>query len=211
MPEHVRPYSQNDLRAARDAFRLLFRNADLGDRPLRSPGVGLLLGPIRYGLNEDQYRALASAAMAEGDTECYLSYLCGYEDDDREDVSADFELAPHYRFDLRLFASLALGSAWSGMAEHAIYSPRGEWGVLVSLDHFGIAVGSEAFRSKLLDAPVLASSLEDVLGEWKDARDRLQGRTAWVPTLLENVYGSARAERILAQFREPPETWFRNG
>jgi hypothetical protein len=97
------------------------------------------------------------------------------------------------------------------MAEHAIYSPRGEWGVLVSLDHFGIAVGSEAIRSKLLDAPVLASSLEDVLGEWKDARDRLQGRTAWVHTLLENVYGSARAERILAQFREPPETWLRNG
>jgi len=117
MPEHVRPYSQNDLRAARDAFRLLFRNADLGDRPLRSPGVGLLLGPIRYGLNEDQYRALASAAMAEGDTECYLSYLCGYEDDDREDVSADFELAPHYRFDLRLFPSLALGSVvWDGRA-----------------------------------------------------------------------------------------------
>jgi hypothetical protein len=100
MAQYLRVHSQKDLRAARDAFRVLFRNADLGDQPLRSPGSGVLLCPIRYEFTEEQYRTFASAAVAEGDTEGHLSYLDGYEAEDCDEVSADFEMATHYRFDL---------------------------------------------------------------------------------------------------------------
>lgn len=211
MAQYVKVSSQKELRAARDAFRLLFRNTDLGDQPLRSPGSGVLLWPIRYELTEEQYRPLASAAMAEGDTESYLSYLYGYKGDDGDELSADFEMVAHYRFDLRLFPPRDFGEEWFGMAEHVIYSPRGAWGVLVSLDDYAVAVGSRTFRSTLLEAPVFANSLEGVLEQWKDGRDRLRGRTSWVPALLENVYGATRAGQILAEFREPPDTWLRNG
>jgi len=204
----VRLHTQSDLLAARDAFHALFRNGLSCDQPLRYPGTGVILWDIRIDLNEDQYRALAAAGAIESDTEAYLSYLGDYEGDQGSDgrLSPDFELSGHYRFDLKLFPPRDFGEDWHGMAEHAIYSPRGTWGIMTSLEWHGIAVGSDAFRTKLSEAQVFANSLERFLAYWKDCRDRLGAKTSWIPLLLDNVYGG-QADQILVDFGEPRERW----
>jgi hypothetical protein len=210
MTTYARLYSQSDLVSARDAFHTLFRNALTCDQPLLRPGGGIILWDIRIELSEEQHRSLAAAA--EGGTEAYLSYLGGYEggQTDKDQLCPDFELSAHYRFDLALFPPRDFGEDWYRMAEHAIYSPHGTWGIITSFEWHGIAAGSDAFRASLLGSPVFADSLGQFLACWKDCRDRLKGRTSWVPVLLENVYGVAEADRILVEFGEPHATWSRN-
>jgi hypothetical protein len=204
---------ERDLRAAKDAFHALFRNGLSCDQPVLHPGSGVILWDIRNELAEEQYRVLADAATAEGDTEAYVSFLGGYHGAGKAsgDIPPDFELADHLRFDLELYPPRDFGDEWWRIIEHVIYSPKGKWGLMTSLELHGIAVGSAGFRSRLLASPLFANSLPQFLAYCKDARDRLQGRVSWIPALLDNVYGGEAAVRILADFGEPRETWFRNG
>lgn len=212
MANYKKLQTQPDLRAARDAFHALFRNGLSSDQPVVHPGSGVILWNIRNELTERQYRVLTDAASAERDTEAYVSFLGGYKGakTSSDEVSPDFELADHLRFDLELYPPRDFGDDWWRIIEHVIYSPHGTWGVMTSLELHGIAVGSAAFRSRLLASPLFADSLPQFLAYCKDARDRIQGRTSWVPSLLDNVYGVGPAEKILADFGEPHETWFRN-
>jgi hypothetical protein len=173
----------------------------------------VILWDIRNELTEAQYRVLTDAATAEGDTEAYVSFLGGYHGagTSSDEVPPDFELADHLRFDLELYPPRDFGDDWWQIIEHVIYSPKGTWGLMTSLDLHGIAVGSSVFRSRLLASPLFANSLPQFLAHCKDARDRIQGRMSWVPGLLDNVYGEEPAERILTEFGEPRGTWLRNG
>jgi len=173
----------------------------------------VILWDIRNELTEAQYRVLTDAATAEGDTEAYVSFLGGYHGagTSSDEVPPDFELADHLRFDLELFPPRDFGDDWWQIIEHVIYSPKGTWGLMTSLDLHGIAVGSSVFRSRPLASPLFANSLPQFLAHCKDARDRIQGRMSWVPGLLDNVYGEEPAERILTEFGEPRGTWLRNG
>ncbi|HET8576008.1 MAG TPA: hypothetical protein VFO18_02825 [Methylomirabilota bacterium] len=213
MANYTKLRTQRDLRAARHAFHALFRNGLSCDQPVLHPGSGVILWGIRNEFTEEQYRILTDTAMAEGDTEAYVSFLGGYKGDNTSggELPPDFELADHLRFELNLYPPRDLGDDWWRIIEHVIYSPRGTWGVMTSLELHGIAVGSAAFRSRFLASPLFADSLPRFLAYWKDARDRIEGRTSWVPTLLENVYGIAEAETILREFGEPRHTWSRNG
>ena len=205
--------TQSDLRAARDAFHALFRNGISCDQPVRHPGSAVILWDVRNEFSEEQYRAVAAAALAGGDTEAYVSFLGGYAGDHGHgvDLPPDFELAEHLRFNLQLYPPRDFGDDWWRIIEHVIYSPRGTWGVMTSLEWHAIAVGSEGFRARLLASPMFGNSLQMFLENWKDSRERLNGRTSWVPGLLENVYGTAEAETILAAFGQPRHTWSKNG
>jgi hypothetical protein len=204
VPEYVRLYNTSHLLLARNAFRQLFRNTISTDQPLRS---GTLLRDVHYELTAAQYAVISAAAVFEGDIEAYLSYLGGYEDDDSVELSSYFELIAHFRFDLRLYPPRDFGEDWGRMAEHVIYSSRGTWGVMITLDGWGIAAGSQAFRSRLLESAEFAGSWRGVLDNWKDTRERLHGHVPWVPDLLANVYGTAGARAILANFGEPADRW----
>jgi hypothetical protein len=213
MANYEKLRTQRDLRAARDAFHALFRNGLSSDQPVLHPGSAVILWDIRNELTEEQFRVLTDAATAEGDTEAYVSFLGGYKgaQTNSDEAPADFELADHLRFDLELYPPRDFGDDWWRIIEHVIYSPQGTWGLMTSLELHGIAVGSAAFRSRILASPLFVDSLPQFLAYCKDARDRIQGRTSWVPALIENVYGVGPAQRILADFGEPRQTWFRNG
>lgn len=212
MAHYVKLRSQRDLRAAKDAFHMLFRNGNSCDRPVLHPGSGVILWNIRNELTEEQYRVLAAAAQSEGDSEAYVSFLGGYEGRtaDGDELPADFEITDHLRFNLELYPPRDFGEDWWRIIEHVIYSPRGTWGVMTSLEWHAIAVGSSTFRTQLLASSLFANSLQLFLRNWKDSRDRLGGRVSWVPELLANTYGEAAAEEILLAFGEPRDTWFRN-
>lgn len=208
MDERFKLYDQSDLRAAWAAFHSLCRNALTLDRPLRRPGSGAILFVGQVEFDEEQYRVIEAAARAEGDTDAYLSFLHGYEGDDGDDGGAgpSFDRHDHYRFDLRVFPPRDFDE-WFPFGEHAIYSPRGAWVVLTSLERHAIAIGSPKFRSALLESPLFSASLSTFLERWKHSRDRLGARTSCVPALMDNVYGPEEADRLLTQFGEPRERW----
>ena len=147
--------------------------------------------------------------LTEGDTEAYLSFVGRYEGSDHE-TADDFELGPHFRVRLDRNPATAMGDEWPALTEYALYSPSGRWGILTSLEWCGIAVGSFGFRSHLSSAPEFADSSGKFLEYWRDSRDRLKGRTSWVPALIENVYGATQAAKILSDFGDAT-AWLRNG
>jgi hypothetical protein len=213
MATYTKLLGQRDILAANDAFHALFRNGLSCDQPVLRPGSGVILWGIRNELSAEQYRVLHDAATAEGDAEAYVSFLGNYHGAQKNsgEIPPDFELADHFRFDLALYPPRDFGDDWWRIIEHVIYSPKGTWGLMTSLELHGIAVGSATFRSRLLASTLFADSLPQFLAYCKDARDRLQGRVSWVPALLDNVYGEEAAERLLRGFGEPRETWFCNG
>jgi len=210
MDERFKLHDQRDLRAAWAAFHSVCRNALTCDRPLRRSGSGVILFVGQVEFDEEQYRLIEAAARADGDTDAYLSFLNGYEGDDGEDGGAGplFEPRDHYRFNLRVFPPRDFDE-WFPFGEHVIYSPRGTWAVMTSLERHAIAIGSSNFRSTLVGSPLFSASLAKVLERWTHARDRLGGRTSWIPALLDNVYGAEEADRLLTEFGEPREKWLR--
>jgi len=213
MAYYTKLRSEPDLQAASDAFHALFRHGLSCDQPVFHPGSGIILWGIRNEFSEEQFRILREAALAEGDSEAYVSFIGDYQGGYREGnrLPADFEISDHLRFNLELYPPRDFGEDWWHIVEHAIYSPRGAWGVMTSLEWHAVAVGSANFRARLGVSPIFRDSLEGFLENWRDSRERLGGRTAWVPELLENVYGTAEADEIFARFRQPREAWRRNG
>jgi hypothetical protein len=211
---YVRLVNRRAVENAWKAFHALFVNARSCDQPLREPGSGMILMDVRVEMSQAQYSVIARAATTEGDTEAYLSYLGGtepYAGSDQE-MSDDFEIGPHFRIELDENPLQQLNEDdHCPQSEYALYSPSGTWGVLASLEWYAIAVGSESFRRQLGSAPEFSESLQRFLRYWKDSRDRLHGRTGWIPDLVENVYGLTEGRKIMSNFGEPRETWARNG
>jgi len=214
MAPYVRLVNRSAVENAWKAFHALFRNARTCDQPLRCPGSGVILMDVRIEMTRAQYAVLAEAAMAEGDTEAYLSFLGGtqpYVGSDQE-MSDDFELGPHFQFNLGMnpLEQLDEGDRCP-QSEYVLYSPRGAWGILVSVEWHAIAVGSASFRSRLVASSQFSDSVQSFLKYWKDSRDRLRGRTGWIPDFIENVYGRIEGARILSEFGDSRETWACNG
>jgi hypothetical protein len=197
------------IKSAWTAFHALFRNAIAVDQPLLTPGSGIILWDVRSELTEEQFVPIAAAVAQEGDDEAYLSFLGDYQGN-ASTMTDDFEIGAHYRISLDRNPAEALGEDWPAFSEYALYSPRGIWGIVTSLEWHAIAVGTEAFRSRLSAASPFVDSLEQFLEYWRDSRDRLHGRTAWLPDLLGNVYGADNASKILAKFGDSA-AWTRNG
>ena len=214
MAAYVRVVNRSAGESAWKAFHALFRNALTCDQPLRCPGSGVILMDVRIEMTRAQYAVLAEAAIAEGDTEAYLSFLGGtqpYMGSDQE-MSDDFELGPHFQVNLDMNPLEQLDEDdRSPQSEYVLYSPRGVWGILVSVEWHAIAVGSASFRSRLVSSSQFSDSVQSFLKYWKDSRDRLHGRTGWIPDLIENVYGRIDGARILSEFGDSRETWACNG
>jgi hypothetical protein len=210
MPEHVLLRGRSDIIAAWEAFRILFRSGLSCDQPLRIPGSGAILADVRLEMTEEQYAVVAKAAVAAGDTLTYVSFLGTYEGTAQEEMPDDFEMGPHFRTTLDEDPLRQIGDEAPPMSEYVMYSPRGIWGVMVSLEWHAIITGPADFRLRVTSAPVFSDSVRQFLGQWRTSRDRYSGRTSWVPELIENVYGIERARQILAEFGEPRERWTRD-
>lgn len=83
-------------------------------------------------------------------------------------------------------------SANEPIIEHVLFSPAGRWGVLTTEEEVAFVAGSEAFIA-VLERDLTEPVDERVEAFLRDQRSLASAGSdvAWVPTVLEHVFGSA--------------------
>lgn len=78
--------------------------------------------------------------------------------------------------------------------EHVLFSPAGRWGVLTTDEEFAFVAGSQAFID-VLERGLTEPVEERVEALLRDQRSLASAGSdvAWVPTVLEHLFGSASA------------------
>lgn len=177
------------------AFRAVFQATDPFDAPLTAEMTARgLLYPVAYLLEPMQFAAVVTAARSVGD-EC----LCLSVTEQFDGVSGTE--AVHYIFDYWEGAEYqSLGEV--GVLENALYSPSGQWGLLISHEQHAVVGGARMFWDTLVaEFPEIDSSLERFLQTWAGHARRRHVDTSWLSGLLTHVYGPERARAELAAAR----------
>jgi hypothetical protein len=187
---------QGELAKAEQAFTAVFQSADPFDGPLR-PTIEsrIILYPTAgFTLYEDQYNALAQAAMAIGESEAILSFTWGY-------TGHDFEKRKHWKIEFGSYESYrSMSDRIFMMVENTIYSTKGTWGVIISQERHAVIGGPRRFMDVLsAKLPDIDNQGKDFLATWKDRRNRLHSKIDWLPGLLTHVYGPDKAKELLAE------------
>jgi hypothetical protein len=170
------------------AFTSVFAGFDQTGEPFTDTVErGLLIYPTGpYGLDREQLAALAAAGDGDGD-----AFLSTAPPGDPE--AEHFALRP-----LESYADAELDA--TRFSPHAIYSPRGIWGVFCTLEEEAYAGGSKAFASAL--TAQLPRTPEQMAADWLAALAAVQHTYperrlgAWARRQLTHLYGREAAERL---------------
>ena len=176
------------------AFRAVFQSTNPFDTPLteRMTSRGLLF-PVPYLLEPEQFAAVVRAAQAVGDDRLCISVT--EEFDGLAGTRAEHYLASYWE----AAEYQELGEV--GVLENAIYSPSGQWGLIVSHEQHAVAGGSRLFLDALASHfPDFDSSLEQFLQTWAEYRQRRKADTSWLEALLTHVYGRERARVEMSRY-----------
>lgn len=162
----------------------------------------LVLAPVLDQFNEEQFAALAASARAVGDHDFFFAEAGTYPDN-RESHWPHKPLSNTGRIAFDRFEAYADTSHFT---TNALWSPVGEWGILISHEWFASVAGTEEFAHEFIDrypatphgegGPLLTANeqvqilLEDVKS-WSD-----QG---WLYEFLTHMYGRDRATELLRQ------------
>ena len=181
-----------EVAEAKNAFGRVFRSADPFDQPFVSEvRRKRILFPVPYELDQRRLSAILTAAKGLGEEKAYVSLIEGCDD--------DFEAREHWSVDLtlELYPSLR-ATGWFPLMENAVYSQRGTWGLIVSHEQHAVLGGRERFAEVLSETLGQAEAdVPEFLETWKANRERLQSDVAWVPVLMEHLFGRARAQDLL--------------
>lgn len=169
---------QNRLRSA--ALKL-FRSTNPFDQPLRDEAKERLILTTRvYQLYEDEFEAIAYTARRLGETECAISEVEGKQ-------VGEMERAEHWILDLNEFEAYKHIPL---LMEYALYSLKGEWGLIVSHELHAVLGGSTRFMNGFKSAyPEWKKEREEFLELWAENRVKYGSDISWLPGLLMHVYG----------------------
>ena len=188
----------------RPAFDAVFASDDPFGTPFRDEvRYRLILFPIGYELHPVEARAFAEAARSIGDDGffCFMTEALGPEPTPKS-----------YRSDPAWFVSLLdferYGQLIHPHVETALFSPRREWGVLLSHEQHGVVGAvSKEFYDALLDAYPVGSDtwyaslkppheqVNDFLREMK----KWPATKTWLPGFLTHMLGENGAQELLAR------------
>lgn len=103
----------NLLMKAKEAFTTLFKSPDPFDEPFQpNTSIRKILYPTEYELSEEQYAAIASAAIALGESTAFISETEGHK------KGLGFEDWGHWRIDLRDYPYPAMRNLeWCSLME----------------------------------------------------------------------------------------------
>lgn len=185
---------------AREAFTTLFKSPDPFDESFQAnTSIRKILYPTEYELSEEQYAAIASAAIALGESTAFITQTEGHK------KGSGFEDWDHWQIDLRDYPYPAMRDLeWCPLMESSIYSSNAIWGLIISHEQHAVIGGSlnffEMFRTNL---PDWESQTQEFLSLWKYNRDRLGSDVEWLPKFLAHVYGKEKAQRLLSDVDLP--------
>jgi hypothetical protein len=166
------------------AFARVFVNPDPFDAPFTNAmEARALLYPVAYTLERNEYDAVAQAARVVGDSAMCLSIP------DIDDHSNHPEYPAHWLLEFRDFAQYEKLPR-VGILENALYSPTGEWGLLISHEQHMVVGGSAEFVETMVRGfPGAERALEEFLDTWAEHKQKRDVDTAWIHTLFVHLYG----------------------
>lgn len=189
----IRVLDKDEQAAASTAFSRVFTGTSRR-RSVFEPSIGarMLLFPILFQVLEvDQYRAVFAAARTLGEREAYMATYVFHGDGSN-------------RFEDWLAVDLhdedAYHQKWpTGLWEHAVFSPTGQWGALTTDSEEAFVGGPVTFVEEVRVRLAVDEDemVRDWLGYWEDHR-RPDFDPVWIPDLLEHLYGPEQARGWLA-------------
>lgn len=177
-----------------NAFRAVFQSTDPFGAPFTERMTSrCLLYPVPYLLEPEQFDAVVAAARVTGDYRLCIS------------VTEEFDglsgaRAEHYLLDYWEGAEYQRLSA-VGVLENAVYSPRGQWGLMMSHEQHAVAGGPRAFLDTLASRfPSFEPSLEEFLQSWAMYHNQRNADVSWLETLLTHLYGREPTREAMVEF-----------
>lgn len=197
MPAVRKLRDEAELARSQAVFEAVFRTADPFGLPFQDEVEARdLLYPVGFRLDEDEFRAVAEAAGKLGEGRAFLSEVEG-------SSGSRWAARNHWEIDLGVYPYPQLASeGFIDIMESAIYSTAGTWGLLISHEQHAVAGGSPLFVSSLREQ-LARDHLGDFLSFWRENLERFQSDLSWLAPLLEHLYGSGEAVRLLRRARLP--------
>lgn len=155
----------------------------------------MILYPVPFELEDDQFVAISKAAEEIGDREMFIT-ATELEGPDIWAVTTS---------DMKAYTEAVSASP---PVETAYVGSSGLWGLIVSHEDHAVVGGPRRFIEKLADdfAPSTsltdattpaAAQVDDFLAAVRGWRASSEGTPDWLPELLRHVYGDARSEELL--------------
>ena len=192
------------LPPARGALGAVFASLDPFDEPFTPVAKDrLILYPAEgYELSVGAWSGLTTAARSIGEATAYFATVEGQRAgtlDTVWEVGLSSETTSW-------FSSSATDGTRNPVAESAIWSPAGTWGLLISHEQHVVVGGTEDFVRRLAvhfpDVYEQAASFVRDVTHFAGGIDR---RPSWLARLLAHVYGEETATELLAAGTGRPE------
>jgi hypothetical protein len=215
----VRPVRNTVRKVAAPTLHRIFVQEDPFGQPF-APGVQerRLLYPVSTSLDGEAIvlmRAILASAKLLGDHGVFISVPGRPPEKERRWVyhwNLDFsEMEGYLLFDKGHFREHRDLHAISSLG-HIVYSPAGQWAVMLCREDHALLGGSTRFFETLQGIiPGFDDLLQiqEFLSDWKQKTTRKGANVSWivtwVPALLTHVYGADTAQRLMEQanFAEP--------
>lgn len=177
----------------------LFAHLDAYNKPFASQvEERRLLYPVGFVLkrtNPQFLSGLVSTARKLGDEGFYLSYITKPQRFAPWEIKQDEPYNWYYPFaDIDSFSV--------HMREQILYSPSGQWGLMISFEDHGLLGGSSAFfdiMKTILPGFDNMNQVREFLADWKYYKEEHGVDIRWVPDLLFHIYGAKVAQRLLEE------------
>lgn len=179
------------------AFRRVFAATDPFGQPFETAVQSrALVYPVSYLLDATEFEALIDAARFVGDDMLGVSIT-------ETNEPLDAPTARHWVLKYWEGSEYRhLGDV--GVLQNAIYSPTGQWGMLLSHEQHGVIGGSRDFMRRFAARfPAFEESVNGFLEYWNENHRRHNADISWLEPLLAHLYGIQSARELMSSHSEP--------
>lgn len=192
----ARQLTLSAVKQAREALEMVFESLDPFDKPFKAGASqrAILYPAEGYELGAEAWSALSAATRAVGESSAYYATVEGQEARELESVWA-VRLSAQAR---TWFEASATDGTRNPIAESAIWSTQGTWGLLISHEQHVVVGGTDEFMARLVaNVPDAAAQARTFIADVTHFAGGVDRRPPWLTALLTHIYGDARAHELL--------------
>lgn len=186
----MKELKHSDLEQLKSAFYKVFLSTDpFGEMFQESIKSRLILCPIDgYYLEENQFSALQKVAKALDDDKFYVSEVEAGERSFESIQESDKYLTRHWECDIPLSFKQYLDIPI--ILENAIFSVKGNWGILISHEEHAVIGGSIYFIKLFKEFyPAWGLGSKNFLEKWEENQKNYNSNNEWVENFIKHING----------------------
>lgn len=182
---------------AEKAFFKIFKSNNPENQPFQSTiKEKCIISPVDYELCPDLFNSIADSALTINERKGCITITEGLS-------NFNYREAHHWIVDMEEYPYeiLLKDEQWLAVAENAIYSLNGSWGIIISNDQFAIIGGSIEFMNNFrVKYRNLQNSIKEFFRYWKLEQKTFNVDVSWIPSLIHHVYGKEKSSKIIKEY-----------